>query len=317
MTVALLLSPRNNLAQSQHPCQSTQPPLPRPFQSSNQQTKIQSLQSCDSQVQQSRANSCSHFQQTAIHPLQALQSQQQVVTPSNQRFIPQRQEHSHVWDQDPQSQNQASATQPIVDQLPPLPPQSCFNSISNGGDEEVSYRAGDEKVTLRLAFHYNIFILPQVGVNYDVLKHHRVTNCHPQSPSPTSMMSAANRQAHQLPQRHSSPPMQPNGGSVVELEGDAEDHPCRHGKYSKHSKDSIVPKPFLLAFYPPLWRKLLDLAKARMWLHIAVENAFPWLEQAVDRICCEVLIEVIAHFEDKGWEVEAGDILLFSFIGSF
>ncbi|KIM50158.1 hypothetical protein SCLCIDRAFT_34593 [Scleroderma citrinum Foug A] len=66
--------------------------------------------------------------------------------------------------------------------------------------------------------------------------------------------------------------------------------------------DSIAPKPFLLAFYPPLWRKLLDLVKAQMWLHVAVENAFPLLEQAVDGICCEVLIEVSAHFEDKGWE---------------
>ncbi|KAL4072340.1 hypothetical protein V8B97DRAFT_1870496 [Scleroderma yunnanense] len=43
-----------------------------------------------------------------------------------------------------------------------------------------------------------------------------------------------------------------------------------------------------------------------MQLHIAVENAFPWLEEAVDGICCEVLIEVITHFEDKGWEVEVG-----------
>ncbi|KIM63475.1 hypothetical protein SCLCIDRAFT_44221, partial [Scleroderma citrinum Foug A] len=61
-----------------------------------------------------------------------------------------------------------------------------------------------------------------------------------------------------------------------------------------------------LAFYPPLWRKLLDLAKAQMRLHIAVKNVFPWLEQAVNGIYREVLIEVIAHFEDKGWEVEAG-----------
>lgn len=104
--------------------------------------------------------------------------------------------------------------------------------------------------------------------------------------------------------------MQPNNGSVVELQGDTEDRPHRHGKYSKHSKDSIAPKPFLLAFYPPLWRKLLDLVKARMRLHIAVKNAFPRLEQGVDGICHEVLIEVIAHFKDKGWEVEPGELFI-------
>ncbi|KAL4080772.1 hypothetical protein J3A83DRAFT_4184744 [Scleroderma citrinum] len=77
-------------------------------------------------------------------------------------------------------------------------------------------------------------------------------------------------------------------------------------RYSKHSKNSIASKPTLLAFHPLLWRKLLDLAKAQMQLHIAVKNAFPQLEEVVDGICHEVLIEVVAHFEDKGWEVEAG-----------
>ncbi|KAL4069957.1 hypothetical protein V8B97DRAFT_1918015 [Scleroderma yunnanense] len=84
-------------------------------------------------------------------------------------------------------------------------------------------------------------------------------------------------------------------------------------RYSKHSKNSIASKPTLLAFHPLLWRKLLDLAKAQMQLHIAVKNAFPQLEEVVDGICHEVLIEVVAHFEDKGWEVEAGNGLLFYF----
>ncbi|KAL4070603.1 hypothetical protein J3A83DRAFT_4372792 [Scleroderma citrinum] len=48
-----------------------------------------------------------------------------------------------------------------------------------------------------------------------------------------------------------------------------------------------------------------------MQLHIAVKNAFPQHEEAVDGICCEVLIGVTTHFEDKGWEVEAGNGLLF------
>ncbi|KAI6018587.1 hypothetical protein PISMIDRAFT_71842, partial [Pisolithus microcarpus 441] len=61
-----------------------------------------------------------------------------------------------------------------------------------------------------------------------------------------------------------------------------------------------------IAFYPPLWAKLLNLAKARMRLYVAVENAFPQLEDVVGGQCREVLMEVIAHFEAQGWEVEAG-----------
>ncbi|KAL4079786.1 hypothetical protein J3A83DRAFT_4368638 [Scleroderma citrinum] len=218
----------------------------------------------------SNLTSNSHSQQTTIYPLQALQSQQQVVTSSDQQ--PWRQAPSHVQDQGPSTQIQVSATQPIADQLPPSPPPSHFNSLCNAEDEEIPYCVGNERV----------------GVNYDVLKCHHTTHCHPQSPSPTSLMSTLSGQTHQPPTRCSNAPMQFDDESLVDLQSDAEGQPRHHGRY-----------------YLLLWRKLLDLAKAQMQLHIAVENAFPWLEEAVDGICCEVLIEVITHFEDKGWEVEA------------
>ncbi|KAL4072931.1 hypothetical protein V8B97DRAFT_1916856 [Scleroderma yunnanense] len=165
-----------------------------------------------------------------------------------------------------------SATQPIVDQLPPSPPPSHFNSLCNAEDKEIPYCIGNERV----------------GVNYDILKHYYTTNCHPWSPSPTSLMSA-----------------------LMDLQSNAEGQPHCHGRYSKHSKNSIAPKPTFLTFYPLLWRKLLDLVKAQMWLHIAVKNAFPQLEEVVDGICCEVLIKVITHFEDKGWKVEADNDQVF------
>ena len=84
------------------------------------------------------------------------------------------------------------------------------------------------------------------------------------------------------------------------------------GRYSKHSKGSIALKPTNMSFYPELWRKVLDLAKARMRLHVAVANAFPKIEHAVDHECQEALNEVLALFEGNGWEVEAG--LSFAFV---
>ncbi|KAI5999535.1 hypothetical protein EDD15DRAFT_2193599 [Pisolithus albus] len=101
------------------------------------------------------------------------------------------------------------------------------------------------------------------------------------------------------------PPEQPEE-DVIDPKGDSTKDQLHRGRYSRNAKGTVPIKPMLIAFYPPLWAKLLDLAKARMRLYVAVENAFPRLEDAVGGQCREVLMEVIAHFEAQGWEVEAG-----------
>ena len=84
----------------------------------------------------------------------------------------------------------------------------------------------------------------------------------------------------------------------------------KKGRYSKNSKGLVASKATTLSYYPPSWHKLLNLAKARMHLHVAVENGFPQLATAVDGKCLEVLGEVVAHFEANQWEVEAGMSLI-------
>ncbi|KAI6022258.1 hypothetical protein BKA83DRAFT_94048, partial [Pisolithus microcarpus] len=59
-------------------------------------------------------------------------------------------------------------------------------------------------------------------------------------------------------------------------------------------------------FFPPLWNKLFDLAKARMRLYVALEEPVPRHEVAIQGQCSEVLFEVLAHYEEKNLEVEAG-----------
>ncbi|KAF8141799.1 hypothetical protein EV363DRAFT_1150467 [Boletus edulis] len=80
-------------------------------------------------------------------------------------------------------------------------------------------------------------------------------------------------------------------------------------RYSKNPKGLVSSKAITLSFYPSSWHKLLDLAKAHMCLHVAVENGFPQLATAVDSKCLEVLGEVVAHFEANQWEVDAGYLL--------
>ncbi|KAG6370848.1 hypothetical protein JVT61DRAFT_10865 [Boletus reticuloceps] len=82
----------------------------------------------------------------------------------------------------------------------------------------------------------------------------------------------------------------------------------------------------MLAFYLPLWHRLLNLAKAHRRLHIAVINGFPKLEDAIDGECHEILCKVIIYYEGKKWEVKKGYYpehkqdtcrLLFNYIQTF
>ncbi|KAI6037247.1 hypothetical protein BKA83DRAFT_32148, partial [Pisolithus microcarpus] len=61
-----------------------------------------------------------------------------------------------------------------------------------------------------------------------------------------------------------------------------------------------------LAFYPPLWTKLLDEAKARIRLYVATEEPFLRLETAVDGQCSEEIIELVVKYQEDQSELEAG-----------
>ena len=66
-----------------------------------------------------------------------------------------------------------------------------------------------------------------------------------------------------------------------------------------------------LAFYPPLWQKVPNFAKAKMRLYVAVENAFPALAEAINGPCSESLLEALACHEDDNIKLEAGKSYIF------
>ncbi|KAI6014873.1 hypothetical protein BKA83DRAFT_16015 [Pisolithus microcarpus] len=80
----------------------------------------------------------------------------------------------------------------------------------------------------------------------------------------------------------------------------------RHSKYSRTTKADVVVQPTMLAFFGPLWCKLLGEAKARMWLYVATEVPFLCHEMAIDGVCMEILVEMVIKYEDDGLELEAG-----------
>ncbi|KAI6013899.1 hypothetical protein EDC04DRAFT_2609133 [Pisolithus marmoratus] len=78
-----------------------------------------------------------------------------------------------------------------------------------------------------------------------------------------------------------------------------------HAQYLKNAKGSQPVKSSTAGFFPPLWNKLFDLAKAWVGLYVALEEPIPQHEGATQGQCSEVLFEVLAHYEEKNLEVEA------------
>ncbi|KAI6020270.1 hypothetical protein BKA83DRAFT_93473 [Pisolithus microcarpus] len=73
-----------------------------------------------------------------------------------------------------------------------------------------------------------------------------------------------------------------------------------------HAWNTVIVKPTTLAFYPPLWTKLLDKAKARIQLYVATKEPFLRLETAVDGQCSEEIIELVVKYQEDQSELEAG-----------
>ncbi|KIK16844.1 hypothetical protein PISMIDRAFT_112587, partial [Pisolithus microcarpus 441] len=90
---------------------------------------------------------------------------------------------------------------------------------------------------------------------------------------------------------------------------DADNAKANSGKGSARlgrARNTVIVKPTTLAFYPPLWTKLLDKAKARIRLYIATEEPFLRLETAVDGQCSEEIIELVVKYQEDQSELEAG-----------
>ncbi|KAF8132957.1 hypothetical protein EV363DRAFT_1449155 [Boletus edulis] len=194
----------------------------------------------------------------------------------------------------PQVQGQSQALLP--------PPASCSNTIVGDpvNKAEKSHCPGNE----------------MVDIDYDLLKRHHFTNERRRPPSPTyldgihSNGTGKYKKARQeVPLNRHSASLEPQ--SLGNKTNDTTDGPPqnqpeeRKGRWSVNPKGTKLVNPTTLAFFPPLWTKLLDFAKAHMRLYTTVENPFPSLANAIDGACQECLFETLAYYEDNNLELEA------------
>ncbi|KAI6027168.1 hypothetical protein EDC04DRAFT_2605927 [Pisolithus marmoratus] len=77
-------------------------------------------------------------------------------------------------------------------------------------------------------------------------------------------------------------------------------------KLAAMAKANVVVWPTTLAFFGPLWCKLLDEVKGRIWLYVTMEAPFLHHKMAINSICMEVLVEMVIKYEEDGLELKTG-----------
>ncbi|KAI6023113.1 hypothetical protein PISMIDRAFT_104849 [Pisolithus microcarpus 441] len=145
-------------------------------------------------------------------------------------------------------------------------------------------------------------------MDYDVNARHQSQNCCTCPPSPTYLEDTVSGEKHPSKKLCSNVVSQVQGrlhseedcsGNSTSLVSEC----C--GKYSRTTKADVVVWPTMLAFFSPLWCKLLGEAKARMQLYVATEVPFLCHEMVINGVCMEILVEMVIKYEDDGLELEA------------
>ncbi|KIK13879.1 hypothetical protein PISMIDRAFT_118031, partial [Pisolithus microcarpus 441] len=182
-------------------------------------------------------------------------------------------------------------------------------SVQRSGIHET-HQVNQEVFSILLLITSATTIIHQPGIDYDVLGWHHSFNSHRRSPSPTYLRdvcdSHASQDHHPSKKIHpdtTSPDQQSAAEEMMDVDNaGAKSVKCEH---LGCSRSTVIPKPTMLVFYPPLWMKLLDKAKARIWLHVATEEPFLRLETAVDGQCSEIIIELVVKYQEDSSELEA------------
>ncbi|KAG2112210.1 uncharacterized protein F5147DRAFT_771274 [Suillus discolor] len=129
------------------------------------------------------------------------------------------------------------------------------------------------------------------NINYDLLQRHHSNNHRPHSPSPSYLIGVHGQHNNPHPKSkcpRTNKPSPANHLQGLDCDDDKVKFDCDSGVHSHTTKKNKNGKgtanPTTLGFFPPLWVKLLDFAKANFRQHLTIVAPFPqpivyWQEQ--------------------------------------
>ncbi|KAG1765869.1 hypothetical protein EV702DRAFT_1204396 [Suillus placidus] len=96
------------------------------------------------------------------------------------------------------------------------------------------------------------------------------------------------------------------GNSQDDQYENSEDNIDTGRKHRNAKKTGDVANTTTLGFFPHLWGKLVNYAKANFRLHLTISDPFPTKEDALSGVCGEAITEAIVHWQDQKRQVEKG-----------
>ncbi|KAG2028372.1 hypothetical protein BDR03DRAFT_1019896 [Suillus americanus] len=135
-------------------------------------------------------------------------------------------------------------------------------------------------------------------------------NCCPHSPSPAYLNSIWNCHPKSKHARTSnslssddSDDQQDDLEDLNEIENTGKRCHTKKVKGTATNRDTTN-----VGFYPPLWQKLLDCAKAHFRLHLTISVPFPDKEESISitRVCGEVITEAIVQWQEQKCKLKKG-----------
>ncbi|KAG2114542.1 hypothetical protein DEU56DRAFT_919564 [Suillus clintonianus] len=171
-------------------------------------------------------------------------------------------------------------------------------------------RSGLQSTNKQVPSLLNAPVVP--NIDYDILQAHHTKNCRPRSPSPTYLSSARNH--HPKTKRARTRNSQSSDDCDSDQQDNLEDlnevdidsgrrHRTKNAKGAATNRDATN-----VGFYPSLWQKLLDRAKANFRLYIATSVPFPDKEESIGGtgVCGEVIAEAIIQWQEQKRKLEKG-----------
>ncbi|KIK31795.1 hypothetical protein CY34DRAFT_19564 [Suillus luteus UH-Slu-Lm8-n1] len=167
-----------------------------------------------------------------------------------------------------------------------------------------SLQSANKQIPSRL----NAPVVP--NIDYDILQAHHTKNRRPRSPSPTYLSSIrshhpkAKRARTRTSLSSDDSDQQDNLEDLNEVDIDnGRRHRTKKAKGAANNRDATN-----VGFYPSLWQKLLDRAKANFRLYIATSVPFPDKEQSIGGtgVCGEVIAEAIVQWQEQKRKLEKG-----------
>ncbi|KAG1852756.1 hypothetical protein DFJ58DRAFT_728407 [Suillus subalutaceus] len=151
------------------------------------------------------------------------------------------------------------------------------------------------------------------NIDYDLLQCHHSNNHRPRSPPPSYLIGVSGQRSNLHPKsKHpcKNNPSPADDGSDrddynVEFECDSGVQSCSTKK-NKNAKGTA--NPTTLGFFPPLWVRLLDFAKANFRQHLANVAPFPQRESAIDDggVCGKIIAEAIVDWQEQKHQLKKG-----------